>query len=63
MDSGHASEQQQQYIRKESSCLLKTKTDNFKTHWAVLDGNEIYCFRHQADTQPRVMHSLAGTFL
>jgi len=46
MDSARASEQQQQYIRMESTCLLKTKTDNFKTHWAVLDGNEIYCFRH-----------------
>jgi hypothetical protein len=26
-------------------CFLKTKTDKFKEHWAVLNGNEVFCFR------------------
>lgn len=30
----------------EGVCYLKTKTDRFKEHWAVLNGNEIYCYRN-----------------
>ena len=33
----------------EGRCYLKTKTDHFKSHWAVLDGNEIFCFRKQSE--------------
>lgn len=44
-------------------CFLKTKTDKFKDHWAVLNGGEIFCYRDQLDTKFRVMHSLAGTFI
>lgn len=29
----------------EGVCYLKTKTDRFKEHWAVLQGNEIFCYR------------------
>ena len=47
----------------ESRCLLKTKTDNFKSHWVVLEGNEIFCYRKKGDQQHRVMHCLAGTFI
>lgn len=46
----------------EGVCFLKTKTDRFKEHWAVLNGNEIYCYRNAQDTKSRVMHCLAGTF-
>jgi hypothetical protein len=31
----------------EGMCYLKTKTDRFKEHWAVLLGNDIYCYRNQ----------------
>jgi hypothetical protein len=47
----------------EGVCYLKTKTDRFKKHWAVLNGNEIFCYREAGDTKPRVMHCLAGTFV
>jgi hypothetical protein len=30
----------------ESECYLKTKNDRYKKHWAVLMGNEIYCYKH-----------------
>lgn len=30
----------------EGACLLKTKSDKFKKHWAILMGNEIYCYRN-----------------
>lgn len=33
----------------ESRCLLKTKTDNFKSHWVVVEGNEIFCYRKKGD--------------
>lgn len=46
----------------EGPCFLKTRTDRFKDHWAVLKGNEIFCYRSKEDTRSRVMHSLAGTF-
>jgi len=49
-------------IFMEGVCFLKTKTDRFKEHWAVLNGNEIYCYRNAQDTKSRVMHCLAGTF-
>lgn len=29
----------------EGQCYLKTKTDRYKEHWAVLAGNELYCYR------------------
>ena len=51
----------------ESYCLLKTKTDRYKQHWALLTGNELYCYRQKDDIEAgeihRVMHSLIGTFI
>lgn len=47
----------------ESECLLKTKTDRYKAHWATLIGNELYCYRYKGDVNHRVMHSLIGTFI
>ena len=47
----------------EGICYLKTRTDLFKEHWAVLNGNEIFCYRTKGDTKSRVMHCLAGTFV
>jgi len=47
----------------EGKCYLKTKTDHFKSHWAVLDGNEILFYRKQGEEESRVMHILACTFV
>lgn len=47
----------------EGKCFLKTKTDHFKSHWAVVDGNEIFFYRKQGEEQSRVMHCLASTFI
>ena len=47
----------------EGVCYLKTRTDLYKEHWAVLNGNEIFCYRTKGDTKSRVMHCLAGTFV
>ena len=35
----------QETVFLEGECYLKTKTDRFKDHWAVLNGNEIFCYR------------------
>ena len=35
----------QEGVFLEGECYLKTKTDRFKEHWAVLNGNEIFCYR------------------
>lgn len=56
----HTEEKQSTFM--EGVCYLKTKTDRFKDHWAVLNGNEIFCYRSAQDTKSRVMHCLAGTF-
>jgi hypothetical protein len=48
---------------KSGTCYLKTKTDRFKEHWAVHEGSEIYFYRTSNDTEYRVMHSLAATFV
>lgn len=53
----------QDTVFMEGPCFLKTKTDRFKEHWAVLNGNEIFCYRNAQDTKSRVMHCLAGTFV
>lgn len=34
----------------EGDCYLKTKTERFKKHWAVLTGNELYCYRSKEDS-------------
>ena len=60
---GCASEGEQVDNYKEGACYLKTKTDRFKEHWAVLNGNEIFCYRSANDHKSRVMHCLAGTFV
>jgi len=46
----------------EGQCFLKTKTDRYKEHWAVLVGKELYSYRQKGDPEHRVMHSLIGTF-
>mmetsp|Transcript_30742 Transcript_30742/g.30230 ORF Transcript_30742/g.30230 Transcript_30742/m.30230 type:complete len:119 (+) Transcript_30742:1156-1512(+) len=51
------------YAFLEGECHLKTKSDKFKRHWAVLMGNEIYCYRNQNDAAHRVMHCLVGTYI
>ena len=47
----------------EGQCFLKTKTDRYKEHWALLAGNELYCYRQRGDKDHRVMHSMVGTFI
>jgi len=47
----------------EGACLLKTRTDRFKEHWAVVVGRDLLCFRKQGDADYRVMHCLAATFV
>ena len=47
----------------EGECYLKTKSDRFKRHWAVIMGNEIYCYRNKNDPSHRIMHCLVGTFV
>ena len=47
----------------QSECLLKTKSDKFKSHWAVIIDKELFCYRKKSDVSYRIMHSLAGTFV
>lgn len=37
-------------IRLEGKCFLKTRTDRFKEHYAVVVGKDLLCFRKQGDT-------------
>ena len=60
---GEHSNEMKSNVFLEGTCFLKTKTDRFKEHWAVLNGNEIFCYRNMQDTKSRVMHCLAGTFV
>ena len=39
-----------QSLFQESVCYLKTNSNRFKEHWAVLSGNEIYCYRNKGDS-------------
>ena len=51
------------YLFHEGDCYLKTKSERLKKHWAVIMGNELYCYRKRDDTVHRIMHSLAGIFV
>ena len=44
-------------------CYLKTKTESYKKHFMILQGNELRFFRKQGDEEHKVMHCLAGTYL
>lgn len=44
-------------------CYLKTKTESYKKHFMVLSGNELRFFKKEGDTEHKVMHCLAGTYL
>ena len=50
-------------FRLEGQCYLKTKGDTFKKYWAVVDGNELYFYRYAEDSEYKIMHSLARTFV
>lgn len=63
MDNFGSTDKNEQYTFFEGECFLKTRADRFKTHWAVIMGNELYCYRNKDDALHRVMHSLAGTFI
>ena len=54
---------QKDYNFKEGKCYLKTKTNTFKKHYAVILGNELYCYRYKTDKNHRLMHCLVGTFI
>lgn len=63
VDNFGMTDKNEQYTFFEGECYLKTRADRFKTHWAVIMGNELYCYRNKDDALHRVMHSLAGTFI
>lgn len=58
---GNINENSEALIQTE--CFLKTKSDKFKSHWAVIIDKELFCYRKQSDAAYRIMHSLAGTFV
>ena len=47
----------------EANIYLKTQNNKHKQHFARIVGNELFCYRKQGDKEPRVMHSLIGTFI
>lgn len=52
-----------QQVVLEGNCYLKTKSERFKKHWAILTGNELFCYQKKEDATYLLMHSLAGTFV
>jgi len=60
---GFAFSEQKPFKNYEGVCYLKTRSENFKEHWAVIKGNELYCYRSKEDPDHKVMHCLAGTHL
>jgi len=60
---GFAFSIQKPFRNYEGPCFLKTRSENFKEHWAVIRGNELYCYRSKDDKAHKVMHCLSGTHL
>lgn len=50
-------------VEHSGNCYLKTKTESYKKHFLVISGNELRFYRKQGDTDHKVMHCLAGTYL
>lgn len=42
---------------------MKTKSDEFKANWMVMQGNEVYFYRKQNEQEHKFMHCLSGTYL
>lgn len=53
----------EEIVEHRGHCYLKTKTESYKKHWMVLQGNEIRFYRKQGEEEHKVMHCLAGTYL
>lgn len=60
---GFGNKQENYDVSFEGPCFLKTQNDNFKEHYAMIIGNDLYCYRRKGDKDHRVMHSIKGTFL
>ncbi len=44
-------------------CYLKSKNHEFMPYYVALNGNELYFYKHQTDTQYKYMHSLTSCYL
>lgn len=47
----------------QGECYLRTKQENFKKHWVVIRGNELYCYKDVKDPVHIIMHTLTGIFV
>lgn len=54
---------QKETSRLEGKCFLKTRTDRFKDHYAVVSGKDLICYRNKDEEDIRVMHCLTSTFI
>ena len=50
-------------ITAKGYCYLKSKNDNFKKHWLVIVGNELYFYKRKDDEEHKIMHCLSGTYI
>jgi hypothetical protein len=50
-------------ITAKGYCYLKSKNDNFKKHWLVIIGNELYFYKRKDDEEHKIMHCLSGTYI
>jgi hypothetical protein len=50
-------------ITAQGYCYLKSKNDNFKRHWLVILGNELYFYKRKGDEEHKIMHCLSGTYI
>lgn len=47
----------------EGQCYIKTVSDHFKSHWAIVYNTDLFIYRRQGEPTHRLMHSLSGTFV
>jgi len=50
-------------IQAQGYCYLKSKNENFKKHWLMIIGNELYFYKKKGDEEHKIMHCLNGTYI
>ena len=60
---GDVAQGDEDLISAQGYCYLKSKNDNFKKHWLVIVGNELYFYKRKGDEEHKIMHCLSGTYI
>ena len=63
MDSFNKFGDNKESVDIKNYCYIRNTNDQFRKYWAVVKGNELFCYKEKGAEKFEVMHSLANTFI